>query len=373
MNPFGPIKDVINDPLNYARRYKEKSGNPVIGFLCSYTPEEIIFAAGAHPFRLFASQEAIRFADSHLQTYSCSLVRGVLDDALAGRIDFLDGVVFPHTCDSIQRLSDIWRLNIPFGFHLDVVLPVKLNTASARQYMIDVINRFKSDLEISLGREITADALKESIALFNRIRADLRKIYAMRSVQPDILSGRELSGLVKASMLMDRRRLAELLADIVSLLETKRAAGSLQGRKRLILAGGLCSDPDVHSVVEDAGGVAVWDDFCTGSRYIEGDVPEDMEPTEAIAEKLIKRVVCPAKHADLHGRADHLITAAKERKADGIVFFLLKFCDPHAFDYPYLKNRLDAEGIPSALVEVDERPVTEGRIKTRLEAFLEMI
>jgi bzd-type benzoyl-CoA reductase N subunit len=373
MNPFGPINDVLNDPLNYARHYKETSGNPVVGYLCSYTPEEIIFAAGAHPFRLFASRETIRFADSHLQTYSCSLVRGVLDDALAGRLDFLDGVVFPHTCDSIQRLSDIWRLNVPFGFHRDIVLPVKLNTASARQYMIDVIDRFKSDLETNLRREITTDALKESIALFNRIRSDLRKIYAMRSVHPDILSGRELSGLVKASMLMDRRRLAELLTDLVHQLSAKKADGSLQGRKRLILAGGLCSDPDVHSVVEDAGGVVVWDDFCTGTRYIEGDVPEDMEPTEAMAEKLLKRVVCPAKHADLHGRADHLLRAARERKADGIVFFLLKFCDPHAFDYPYLKKRLDAGGIPSVLVEVDESPVAEGRIKTRLEAFLEMI
>ena len=373
MNPFSPINDVINDPINYARRYKEESGNPVVGYLCSYTPEEIIFAAGAHPFRLFSSQETVRFAGSHLQTYSCSLVRGVLDEALSGRLDFLDGVVFPHTCDSIQRLSDIWRLNIPFGFHSDVVLPVKLNTDSARQYMNDVVGWFKSDLEAKLGREIAVDALRESIALFNRIRADLRKIYEMRSGQPDILSGRELTGLVRASMFMDRRRLAETLSDVACLLPTRKAAGNLKGRKRLILAGGLCGDPEVYPVVEDAGGVVVWDDFCTGSRYIEGDVPEDMDPTEAIAERLLKRVVCPAKHADLHGRADYLLKAAKETKADGIVFFLLKFCDPHAFDYPYLKNRLDSDGIPSILVEMDDRPVAEGRIKTRLEAFLEMI
>ena len=74
-----------------------------------------------------------------MQAYSCSLVRGALEETLAGRLEFLDGVVFPHTCDSIQRLSDIWRMNVKECFHLDVVGPVKLDTDSARDYMAAVL------------------------------------------------------------------------------------------------------------------------------------------------------------------------------------------------------------------------------------------
>jgi bzd-type benzoyl-CoA reductase N subunit len=373
MNSASQINVALNDPIAYARRYKEESGKKVIGYLCSYTPEEIIFAAGAHPLRLFAREEAAGLAAAHLQTYCCSLVRGVLDNALSGGLGFLDGAVFPHTCDSIQRLSDIWRLNIPYGFHADIVLPVKLNTASARQYMIDVIGKFRSDLEVFLARKITDDDLRNSIAMYNQIRAGLKTLYAMRSENADVVSGSDLHGLVRASMIMDRSLFAGILTDMVATLAAKKSTGVSPDKKRLILAGGLCNDPDIHSVIDDAGGVAVWDDFCTGSRYMEGAIPTDMDPIEAIADRLLKRIVCPAKHSDLHSRADHILKMAKEKKASGVVFFLLKFCDPHAFDYPYLKNRLDAEGIPSTLLEVDDRPVTEGRLKTRLEAFLEMI
>jgi benzoyl-CoA reductase/2-hydroxyglutaryl-CoA dehydratase subunit BcrC/BadD/HgdB len=51
----------------------------------------------------------------------------------------------------------------------------------------------------------------------------------------------------------------------------------------------------------------------------------------------------------------------------------LKFCDPHAFDYPYLKEMLDARGIPCLLVELEEQTVSQGQFQTRCEAFLEML
>ena len=145
MKQLEECHQILKDPDGYVKRFKAETGRKVVGYFCSYAPEEIILAAGVHPYRLFGSGEKIRLAEAHLQSYCCSLVRGALEDALSGRLAFLDGVVFPHTCDSIQRLSDIWRLNIPYGFHTDVVLPVKLNTDSAREYMINVLKAFRAD------------------------------------------------------------------------------------------------------------------------------------------------------------------------------------------------------------------------------------
>src|SRR5512145_2094089 len=132
MNQIEECRQVIQDPYGYLNPFKAETGRKIVGTVCSYAPEEIILAAGAHPVRLFGSGQKIRLAEAHLQSYCCSLVRGVLEDALADRLAFLDGIVFPHTCDSIQRLSDIWRLNVPGCFHLDAVLPVKLDTEGAR-------------------------------------------------------------------------------------------------------------------------------------------------------------------------------------------------------------------------------------------------
>ena len=93
------------------------------------------------------------------------MVRGGLEDVLAGRLSFLDGTVFPHTCDSIQRLSDIWRLNAGVPFHFDVVLPVKLNTDSAREYLRDVLGLFRRDMEQMTGDHVTDEQLRGSIGL----------------------------------------------------------------------------------------------------------------------------------------------------------------------------------------------------------------
>ena len=70
-------------------------------------------------------------------------------------------------------------------------------------------------------------------------------------------------------------------------------------------------------------------------------------------------------------RAGHLIAAARAHRVDGVVFLHLKFCDPHAFDYPYLKNALDREDIPNIMVEIEEKTQSAGQLQTRLEAFIE--
>lgn len=373
METIARLKEIAANPHDYAKSWKEKTGRKVIGSFCSYAPEEIVLAAGALPYRLFGANESLSLADSHLQAYSCSLVRGALGEALDGRIDFLDGVVFPHTCDSIQRLSDVWRLNISFGFHSDVVLPVKLNTQSARDYMIDVLKKFRISLETALNQTISDADLKGAIDLMNRIRALWAKLYDMRSQNPHLLGGSDLHAAIKAAMVMDRGDFHDHLNDLVQGLENSRSAPSHQKPKRLVLSGGVCSLPDIYSFIEAAGGAVVGDDLCTGSRYFSGQIDTQEEPIKAIAQRYMERAICPAKHSGLTARADRLIELVRKTEADGVVIAILKFCDPHLFDYPYLKEALDKARIPSLFFEIEEQSASEGQLKTRCEAFIEML
>ena len=375
MKHLETFRQVVADPYAYARGLKEETGQKIVGYVCSYTPEEIILAAGGHPMRLLGTSNAIHLADSHLQTYCCALARGVLEEGLSGRASFLDGVVFPHTCDAVQRLSDIWRINIPFGFHLDAVLPVKLDTPSARAYMADTLDRFRGDLGQALGREVTDEALRKALRTMNVIREAIRDLYELRRRSPCVLAGRDLYTVVRASMIMERENLAFLLSESVTELKAAAAgAGGEVPTKRVLLAGGLCNIPDVYSLVEDAGGTVVWDDFCTGSRYFATISDADAgPPMTAIANRFLERVVCPAKHGGLERRADHILLLARDKEASGVVFVLPKFCDPHAFDYPHIKQRLDEAGIPNLLIEIDDPLPALGQLKTRFDAFMEML
>ncbi|MCK4767696.1 MAG: 2-hydroxyacyl-CoA dehydratase, partial [Desulfobacula sp.] len=271
--------DATKDVSAIADKIKAKQ-KKIIGTLCSYAPEELIYAAGFHPMRLFSSKSDIILAEQHLQTYCCSLVRGVLEDSLSGRLDFLDGTVFPHTCDSIQRLSDIWRMNGRYEFFADVVLPAKLNTQSAKIYMVDVLTKFKKDLEIAAGREITDTDLRESIKKFNLIRKNLSKIYALQSKKPGIIKGADLYTIVKGSMVMDRDEVADLLPAIAA--NIKKMDTPEQNGKRIVVSGSICDSPDIYAAIEAAGGVIVGDDLCTGQRWFEGQILEDEEPLTAI-------------------------------------------------------------------------------------------
>ncbi|MBC2713598.1 MAG: 2-hydroxyacyl-CoA dehydratase [Desulfosarcina sp.] len=366
------FQDIFADPKAYARRWKEKTGGKVIGTLCSYAPEELILAGGALGFRIVGGSGSISKADAHLQSYSCSLVRGALEDALNEQLDFLGGAIFPHTCDSIQRLSDIWRMNAETGFHLDVVLPVKLNTQSARNYMAAVMRKARTDLEAVLDKIITDDDLQKAIGTYNGIRSAMKRLYTLRRDRPGTIDGSDVHAIVRASMVMDRNDFLNSLTQVVESLEQQPEPESKTG-KRIFFSGGVCNLPDVYSVIESAGGTVVGDDLCTGFRGLTGLIDIGGDPMDAIADRYARRAICPAKHSGITRRGDDLVRLAKETRAQGVIFLFLKFCDPHAFDYPYLKSMLDAEGIPSLLLELEEQIPSEGQFRTRCEAFMEML
>jgi benzoyl-CoA reductase subunit C len=360
------------DPQAYAAEWKKAHSGKVLGYMCSYAPEEIIWASGALPFRLMGTKNAIDRADAHLQGYCCSLVRGSLEDALSGRLDFLDGMVFPHTCDSIQRLSDIWRINVKSRFHADVLLPAKLDSDSASDYLIATFRKLIKDFENWQGRSITEKRLREAADLYNEIRSHLNSLYVLRQAHPGLIVGSDFHAVVQASMWMDREAFSKILSAIVGCLKEQATDTSFQG-KRIVLSGGVCNVPDIYPAIEAAGAVVVGEDVCTGDRFFQGNIQMQGDMVESIARRYIDRIVCPAKHHGLFSRGNQLIQKVRETRADGVLFLFLKFCDPHGFDYPYLKQMLDQEGISSMLFEIEDRNLSEGQFKTRCEAFIEML
>ena len=194
----------------------------------------------------------------------------------------------------------------------------------------------------------------------------------LRQAHPGVIAGSDFHAIVQASMWMDREAFCKILSGIVRCLKEQTTAGSFQG-KRIVLSGGVCNVPDIYSILETAGAAVVGEDVCTGDRFFQGNIPMQGDMVENIARRYSDRIVCPAKHHGLFSRGHHLIQKVKETRADGVLFLFLKFCDPHGFDYPYIKEMLDQEGIPSMLYEIEDRNLSEGQFKTRCEAFIEML
>ncbi|MCF8054335.1 MAG: 2-hydroxyacyl-CoA dehydratase family protein [Deltaproteobacteria bacterium] len=364
------IDTILSNPNDYARMLKAR-GRVIVGGPCSYLPEEIIMASGAHPWRIFGDASQISLAESHLQAYCCSVARGILEEGLSGELSFLDGIIFPHTCDTLQRLSDIWRINIKNCFHLDIVHPVVLNSPSALEYAHDRLINFKDNLQEKLSVTINDADLERAIALSNRIREQLRELYRLRSEHPARFEACEIPTVMKCAMLMEREKLSSWLRTLIADKRLAAAFPSINDGKRVMLVGGVCYYPNIYDLLARAGGVVVYDDLCVGSRYFDFDVPTDKPPLLALAERIVARAPCPAKHAGLEARGQRITQLAKSNGVEGIIFLQTKFCDPHAFDYPYLKEATGS--IPSLLLEIGDELPPEGQLRTRCEAFFEAL
>jgi benzoyl-CoA reductase subunit C len=365
------LREYAADPPGYLENFKARTGKKILGYFCTNTPEEMVQATGFLPVRVLSSRDTISLASRHLQNYSCSLVQSSLESALRGELSYLDGTVFPHTCDSIQRLSDIWAENLRFPFHWDLVLPVKLHTESARTYLIHELRRFRKGLEDFAGRPVSDEDLQKAIALFNENRSLLREISRHQAQYPGRILPSDLYVLIKTAHFMAKEDQNPLLKEFVAKLGDGQPSPS--GLPRLFLVGSVCDQPRMYGLVESCGASLVGDDLCTGWRYFSEDVSLQEEPIAALADRLIRKVPCPCKFNPEIDRADRLLQRVKAAGTQGVVFLLLKFCDPHAFDYPYLKEKLDKEKIPSLLLEIEPGGLPLGAMETRLSAFVETL
>ena len=359
------------DPFSEAIAWKERTGGRVLGYFCSYVPEELIYAAGALPVRIMGEDRRLEKSDGHLQSYCCSLARTSLDMALCKDLSFLDGTVFVHTCDTMQRLSDIWRLNAGLDFHADVVLPVKMEGENSRKYLEEEIASFQTRLEEYMDVNLDEQMLRAGWDICEGNRLLLRDIYSIRRERPGVMPYSEALWAVTSSTLMDKREHSLLLKEMLS--EAKMAGDKQATGTRLFLTGSIFDQWELLDSLESMGAVVVDDDLCNGSRYIEGGPSSEQDPMTAVADRLFNRTLCPCKHADSRPRLGYFLDRVKSSGAQGVIFFLLKFCEPHAFDYPYLKNALDESNIPSLLLEIEQGSVSLGGMVTRLEAFLEIL
>jgi benzoyl-CoA reductase subunit C len=338
-----------------------------VGYMCTYVPEEIIHAAGFVPVRVRTTPQVPTHADAHLQSYTCALCRSALDQLLRGELHFLAGMVLAHTCDTMQALTDLWAINTKpaCGWVETVMTPTNLVSPSARPYLIAELARFRARLAEHSGRPISDEALQASIALYNEKRRLLDRLHALR----DRLTAGEFYAAVDAGARMPAELYVSLLAELVEHLED---APSRPGNPRVVLVGAVLDDPTLLDVLDELGARVADDDLCVGTRSFAGLAAEKGNPIAALADRALNRLPCPVKYQPESPRGAHLRQRAEEARADGVIFVLPKFCDPHAFDYVLVKPELEATGVPFLHLETEQTP-TAGQIRTRVQAFLEML
>ncbi|MEK7849002.1 MAG: 2-hydroxyacyl-CoA dehydratase [Chloroflexota bacterium] len=361
--------EAVADRHQYARDWKARTGGKVIGYLCTYTPEEVIYAAGALPVRVLGGHEPQSVTEPHIYNMYCSLCRDVLGQGLMGRYDYLDGLVLANSCTHMSQVFDSWQRHRRLPFHHMLYMPANVFNPSAATLFADEVRRFRAALEKWLGQPISAEALREAIQVYNTNRRLLRQLYDLRRADSPPLSGAEVLPIVVSSMLMDKREHTEMLSRLLKRLPRRRNGA---GGVRVLTYGSENDDPELVGLIESLGAAVVVDDQCAGSRYFWNQVPDGDDPEAAIARRYLERPPCPQKDLEGKKRIPHLMSLVDDYRVKGAIFLQQKFCDPHAYDAPSILGALKEKGIPSLSLEYDV-VIPAGQFRTRIEAFLEML
>jgi benzoyl-CoA reductase/2-hydroxyglutaryl-CoA dehydratase subunit BcrC/BadD/HgdB len=359
----------------HVEEWKERGGK-VIGFTCSYMPEEILFAgqgsARVLPYRMSAQGcEQTDDADVFLHKFCCGYAKCLLQLGLAGDYGFLDGIVWTSCCEQLRRTFEYWRDEVRFPFARMFAVPHAMEGENRMAWFRTETVDLLAAVDEHVGRRTTPDDLRDAIRIYNEHRKLVMQLYELRALDRPKLTGSEAMRVLLSGFALPKdvhnARLHALLAEL------RARPGLDRSGARIMLCGSYLDDTYLIDLIEEAGAVVVTDSLCTGRRYVEELVDETIDPIEALARRYFRRVSCPRMIGDHPRRLDFTRRLAREAKVDGIVFQRLPFCDNHAVENLMEANALAAEGIPTLQLEREYLAGDKGRLKTRVQAFMEKI
>ena len=371
-------EDIIQD-LNFSTVRQWKEQNPhrkAIGYFPVYAPVELIHACGMLPVGLNGAgdQLDIQYADARFGSFICSIIKTTLEIGLTKHLEPLDGILFSSICDSARNLCFVFKRNFPDLYTDFLHLPHNPNSKASAAFLVSEYRRLQQHLEEISGATMTAQALGNSIEMYNENRRLTRQLYDERARNPHLIRTSELYALVRAGNFVSVEEHTLLLRNTLHDLPHRTAKS--RDSIRIVIEGSFCEQPplDLIKIIEEAGCYIVDDDFALGPRWFFEDVPVNGDPMKALAESYLNRsVYSSVRHDFRNPRHKQLIEKARKREADAVLLLIAKFCEPAYFDYVLFKQELEKEGIPHLLMEFEEKMFTFERLRTEIETFVESL
>jgi len=357
------------DRHQYAQEWKKRTGGKVVGYFCTYVPEEILYAAGILPVRILGSHEPQDITEPHIFGMFCPFCRDCLAQGLQGRYDYLDGIMISQSCLHIRQTFTSWQKHIPVDFNYYLYMPNKVQSKRAYPYLRGEIADFKKAVEKWIGKEIPDTEIDEAVKVYNKSRQLMKNLYEFRKTDDIKLTGLEAMEVVISNQMMDKAEHNIALENVIKKLPERNL--NRETGVRLMIIGSEDDDTEFIEMVESLQATILTDDHCTGTRYFWNEVVPEDDRLMALSKRYIDRVPCPSKDWEERTRLSHILTMAKEFNVDGAIIIQQKFCDPHELDIPAIKKALEGIGIPSLFLEFDVT-VPIGQFKIRCEAFFEM-
>jgi benzoyl-CoA reductase/2-hydroxyglutaryl-CoA dehydratase subunit BcrC/BadD/HgdB len=355
----------------------KKNGKKVVGTFCVFVPDEVILAADAVGVGLCSgSQFWVEDGEKVLPRNICPLVKAFMGAKISRTCPYFqstDMIVGETTCDAKKKAYEILEEYMPV--HV-MELPQMKREKDFQEWQ-DEIKLFIKKIEEFTGNKITVEKLKNSIDLVNKKRRALKRLYDLRKHTPSPISGLDALLVSQVAFVDDPIRFTEKTEELCNELDERIKTMKPNGRKRIMITGTPMSVPNwkIHHIIEGLNAEIVAEETCTGTRYFEKEVFDEGDTIDDLVRNIAERYMnincaCFTPNND---RIDDIIKYAEEYNADGVIYCNLSFCHTYAIEYGKLEKALKENNIPLINIETDYSEEDVGQIRTRVEAFLEMI
>jgi benzoyl-CoA reductase subunit C len=350
------------------RRWRE-AGGKVVGHFQVYFPEEIAHAAGLLPFKVRGAQVEAVHADSRFGSYLCSILKTSLELALGERVK-LDMFVTHPICDAARNLGAVWGRNFPYPCQI-LYLPQNANSPAAATYLRNEYARLQRTIEEVAGRKVSEDDLRRSIAVYNRNRALLRDLYAIKRETPWLLAADEAYVLVAIGGMIPREEHNEMLEALLPQIAARPA--KKQDKIRMVFEGGFCEQPPLDLIRTIARSCyVVDDDLLIGLRWILEDVTGDGDPLGALAHAYLERSsYSPVQHDLRKPKEAMLLARVRGAGAQAAIVAAAKMCEPGLEEQVAYARALEQDGVPFFVTEFEENMSSFEQLEVQLETFVE--
>ena len=372
--------EALFDDLHFNAVKDWKAANPgrkAIGYMPVYVPRELIHAAGMLPVGILGGGDSLEViqGDAYYQSYICRIPRSTIELGLTGRLDCLDGMLFPSICDVIRNLSGMWQMLFKDKFVRYIDVPQNYQDEVGGRFYMEEMQILREELAKLAGREISDDDINRSIAAYNDNRAAVRDLYAYRAAKPWQAPTSEVYLVLRAGMVLPVEEHTALVREYLAAAELLPRAK--RDNARVVLTGGFCEQPPLALIksIEMSGCYVVDDDFMLVTRWLLDEVPANANPLQELSRAFLHRSASTAAKYDAtrEEKGVFLMKQVKTRGAEGVIFAAPSFCDPALLERPMLQDVLAKRGVPHTAFKYAENTGQMAPIREQAGTFADSI
>ncbi|MDP6179447.1 MAG: 2-hydroxyacyl-CoA dehydratase, partial [Desulfatiglandales bacterium] len=236
---------------DYQKAYKERTGKKIVGYFCTYSPEELFYAADILPVRIMGSHEIQDVTEPHIFGMYCPFCRDVLAQGLKGKYDYLDGITIGQSCLHLRQAYVSWDIHRNPGWSHYLPMPHHVQSKRALPFLVEEYKVLKKKLEDWIGREITNDDLRRGTEIVNKSRQVMKKIYELRKMDSPPITGAESMYMVMSSVFTDKEEFTKAAEKILKDLPDRKL--DRDPGKRIMLVGSENDDISFLKMIESLG------------------------------------------------------------------------------------------------------------------------